>query len=231
MGAIVEAIDLVVGDARSTPLCFGVGPREIVGLLFPPGKPRLPVLRTLAGLDAAMRGEVRLPRRGHVAITTSPERLADALVTRPELVLVDVANDVGDRDAWARLARERAMGTSFVLATANVDQACRCDRVSLASWEGDELSLAIKELVPRMNSQVQEFLAVLGEAQHRRAGSMAAELRRLNVASRALLAEMHRCAHARQELNAWRSATADLAAASLSDHVLDAVIAGETENR
>jgi hypothetical protein len=226
MGAIVEAIGLVVGDTRSTPLSFGVSPGEIVGLLFPPGKPRIPVLRVLAGLDAAIVGEVRLPARGHVAVTTSPERLADALVTRPELVLVDAANDVGDDDVWARFASERALGTSFVLATANVDHACRCDRISLASWEGDELSRAITELVPRMNSLVQEFLAMLGEAPHRRTGSMAAELRRLNVGSRALLAEMNRCARARQEMLAWRSASADLAAASLSDRMLDAVIAG-----
>ena len=142
------------------------------------------------------------------------------------LVRYIAANDVGDPGAWARLASERALGTSFVLATANVDQACRCDRVSLASWEGDELSRAIKELVPRMNSLVQEFLAMLGEAPHRRTGAMAAELRRLNVASRALLAEMRRSASARPEMRAWRTASADLAAASLSDRVLDAVIAG-----
>lgn len=226
MSAIIEAVDLVVGDARSAPLSFGVAAGEIVGLLFPPDKPRVPVLRALAGLAAVRGGEVRFPGRGRVVVATSRERLADALSTRPQIVLLDdAANDVDDHKLWARLAGERALGTSFVLTTASVGHAYRCDRVSLASWDGVELTRAITELVCRMRSQVQEFLAVLGEARHRRIPSLAADLRRLNVGSRALLAEMHRCAHAQEEILAWHAASAELAATSIGDRVLDTLIA------
>jgi len=227
MGAIVAAIDLVVGDARSAPLSFHVATGEIVGLLFPPGKPRVPVLRALAGLDAAIAGEVRFPDRGRVVVAAPGQKLTAALSMQPDLVLLDAANDVADRNTWARLASERAVGTSFVVATSNLDEACHCDRVSLAAWDAVELSRAITELAREMNSQVQEFLALLGEARHRRTASMAADLRRLNVGSRALLDEMRRCARARDEITAWHVASAALAGASVSDRVLDAVIADD----
>jgi hypothetical protein len=76
-----------------------------------------------------------------------------------------------------------------------------------------------------MNSQTQEFLAVLGEAQHRRNGSLAADLRRLNVGSRALLAEMRRFAQAEDEMVACQTAASRVAGVSLNDRVLDAAIA------
>ena len=232
MGAIVEAIDLVAGYPPSTPISLGVSPGEIVGLLFPPAIPRAPILRALAGVDAALAGEVRLLRHGRIRIATSETPLSAVLSSRPDLVLLDAVEPSADRSMWARLARERARGTSFVVATASVDQACRSDRVSLASWEMDELTRAMQELVRRMNSQVQEFLAVLGDARARRleARSMAADLRRLKVGSQALLAEMQRCARARQELVAVRGAAAQVAAASVSDRLLDAVI-DEAEER
>jgi hypothetical protein len=225
MGAIVEAVDLVVGEAGSTPLSLGVAAGEIVGLLFPPGKPRVPVLRALAGLDPTIAGEVRFGGRGRVVVATPGPGLSEALSMQPDLVLLDAANDVADHNAWARLASERAVGTSFVVATSNLGEACHCDRVSLASWEIIELSRAVTDLARDMNSQVQEFLAVLGEGRHRRSASMAADLRRLNVGSRALLAEMRRCARARNEMRAWQAASEELAGASVSERMLDAVLA------
>jgi hypothetical protein len=231
-GAIVEAIDLVAGDPPSVPLSLGVAPGEIVGLLFPPARPRAPVLRALAGLDAAVAGEVRLLRHKRIEIAPSGKPLSTVLSSQPDLVLLDAAEERADRGMWAQLASGRARGTSFVVATASVDQACRGDRVSLASWEMDELTRAMQQLVRRMNSQVQEFLAVLGEARARdaRTGSMAADLRRLNVGSRALLAEMRRCASARTELLLVKSAAAQVASACVSDRLLDAII-GDARGR
>jgi hypothetical protein len=229
MVAIVEAIDLVVGDPRSTPFSVGVAPGEIVGLLFPPARPRTPVLRALAGLDGATAGEVRFPSQGRVAIASGRRPLADALSTQPDLVLLDAATDLGDRGTWALLAAERALGTSFVVATASVDEACRSDRVSLALWDMTELSCAIGELVREMTSRVQEFLALLGESQHRRSAVLAADLRRLNVGARALVAEMRRCASDGEGLLAWKAAAEDVNGAALSDRVLEAVIVEELD--
>jgi hypothetical protein len=225
MVAIVEAVNLVAGEPPSAPFSFGVATGEIIGLLFPPGKPRTPILRVLAGLDASVAGEVRLPGRGRIAIATTGQQLADALSMQPDLVLVDAANDAADHNMWARLAGERTLGTSFVVATSNIDQACRGDRVSLASWDMYELTCATTELVRQMASQTQEFLAVLEEAKHRRNGSLAADLRRLNVASRALLAEMRRRARAGDETVAWHTAAWRVAGVSVNDRVLDASIA------
>jgi hypothetical protein len=140
-------------------------------------------------------------------------------------VLLDVANDVADRNVWALLASERALGTSFVVATSRVDQACRGDRVSLASWSMRELVQTVTELLREMTSRAQEFRGLVGERRHARMGSMAAELRRLNVGSRALLAEMRRCAGAGEETLALRVATARVAGVSVNDHVLDEIIA------
>jgi ABC-type branched-subunit amino acid transport system ATPase component len=226
--AIVNAVNIAVGDPPSPPFSVGVAKGEIVGLLFPPGKPRTPILRVLAGLDAPVAGEVRFPCRGRIAISTAPQPLGTALSLQPDLVLFDAASDAADHNIWARLASERALGTSFVVATSSVDHACRGDRVSLASWDTYELTRAITELVRQMNSQTQEFLAVLGEAQHRRNGSLAADLRRLNVGSRALLAEMRRFAQADDEKVACQTAASRVAGVSLNDRVLDAAI-GEAQ--
>lgn len=230
MVAIVEAIDLVTGDPPSAPLSLAVAPDEIVGLLFPPVRPRVPILRALAGLDATVAGEVRFPGRRRILLATPGPPLSDALSSHPDLVVLD-AEQGADHSTWVRLATERARGTSFVVATASVDQASRSDRISLASWEMDELTRAIQELVRQMTSQVQEFLAVLGEGQqHHRSASLAADLRRLNVGSRALLGEMRLCARDREDHLVCETAEEHIAGASVSDRLLDAVIA-ETQDR
>lgn len=222
---VIEATDLVVGDPPSAPLSLGVATGEIVGLLFPPNKPRMPILRALAGLEGAVAGHIRSAGRGRVVVAATDRPLGDALSTLPDLVLLDAASDPADHNLWARLASERALGTSFLVATVNLDQACHGDRVSLASWEMYELTHATTELMQQMTSKTREFLAALGEARHRRRGALAADLRRLNVGSRALLAEMRRCAHGGDEMFAWHAAEGKIAGVSLNDRVLDAVIA------
>lgn len=225
MSAIVEALELLVGDAPSGPLSLAVDAGEIVSLLFPSSRPRTPVLRALAGVDAPSAGEVRFPRPGRVVLATQGMSLSDVLASRPDLVLVDAANDALDRRAWARIAAERAGGTSFIIATASVDEAYRADRVSLVAWELAELTRAIQELARRMNSDVQEFLAVLEESQHGRTAPLASELRRLNAGARALLAEMRRRAHAVEDRLALQNAAAQVAVASVDENVLETVIA------
>ncbi len=229
MGAIVEAISVVVGGAPSIPLSLGVGPGEIVGLLFPPDRPRMPVLRALAGLDSPVAGEVRVAGRRRILLAKPGQQLSAVLSSQPDLVLVDAANDVADRGTWALMASERALGTSFVVATASVEQACRSDRMSLASWERDELTRALQDLARQMTSQVQEFLAVLGEARHRGTGSKAADLRRLNAGARILLAEMRLRTRATGDEHAFHRAAAALSGASLSDRLLDSVIAEDQD--
>jgi hypothetical protein len=222
--------DVSIGRWPADPLSLDVASGEIVGLLFPVAKPRAPVLRALAGLDATGSGELRLAGRGPIVIATLGQPLFDALSAQPAVVLLDVANDVADRNVWALLASERALGTSFVIATSRVDQACRGDRVSLASWSMAELVLTLTELVRDMTSQAREFRALLGERRHARTGSMAADLRRLNVGARALLTEMRRCALAGEETLVLRAATARVAGVSMSDRVLDELIA-EAQDR
>jgi hypothetical protein len=225
MGAIVEAIDLVVGAPPSAPFSLTVATSEIVGLLFPVAKPRTPVLRVLAGLDTTVAGEVRFPCHGRVVVAATGQPLSDALSKQPDLVLLDAASDVGDHNMWARLASERALGTSFVIATSSLAQAYRSDRVSLVSWGMNELTRTSTELVRQIASQTHEFLAVLAEGQPRRSGALAADLRRLIVGSRALLSEMRRRARAGEEMVAWHTAAWRLARVSLNDRLLDAAIA------
>ncbi len=228
--SLVEAVNLVAGAPPSAPLSLQVGPGQIVALLFPPGKPRAPVLRVLAGLDAAVSGDVRFPTGGRIAIATTGQALRDALSLLPDLVALDAGNDEGDHNGWARLASERGLGTSFLIATTNLNEACRCDTMMLISWDMRDLMYAMADLLLRMSSQTEEFLGALGEAQGLRIGQLAADLLRLNLGARALLAEMRRLAHAGDEVAAWHIAMGQVAAVSLNDRVLG-VAAAEAQDR
>jgi hypothetical protein len=230
MSAIVEAINVVTGNPASPPLTLSVGPGEIVGLLFPSRRPRTPTLRVLAGLDAPLAGEVRRPKRSRIVLAEPDRPLSDALASQPALVLIDSAAEVSDRNTWAMLASERAVGTSFLVATANIDQAYRSDRVSLASWEANDLGRAIHDIARRMSSEMQEFLAVIDEMQWRKALPLASELRRLNAAGRALVEEARERARSTAERLAAQTSREQLAAVSIADKVLDALIA-EAQDR
>jgi hypothetical protein len=223
-GPLVEAVDVVVGARSSCPLSFSVGTGEIVGLLLPLTTPRCPLLRVLAGLDAPTAGEVRLGS-GRVCVVTTSRGLSEALAAQPDLVLFDAGDGAGNRDTWARLAAERALGTSFVIATSSLDQACRSDRVSLASWDGYQLRRTLTELSSQLALETQELVGALAEGRVPRTGALAADLRRLKIGSRALLAEMGRCARARDETTAWYAAARRLETVSLDDRMLEALIA------
>jgi hypothetical protein len=222
---MVEAVDMAVGSPPSAPLSLRVAQGEIVGLLFPLARPRTPVLRALAGLEAPFAGEVRFPCRARVRVAATARELSNALSAQPDLVLLDVANATADHDTWARLASERALGTSFVVATSSLDQACRGDRVSLASWSVYELARTLTELLDQMAVQTRDFLAVHAQGHARRSGALAADLRRLKIGSHALLREMRRHARAGAETATWHAAVWRFAHISLDDRVLDDAIA------
>jgi hypothetical protein len=223
-GPLLEAIDAVVGDSRSPPFSLCVGTGEIVGLLLPLSRPRLPILRVLAGAGAPVVGEVSRGR-ARIRVAATREALSDVLSTQPDLVLFDAGDGPADHDTWARLATERALGTSFVVATSSLDQACRSDRVSLASWDMYELTRTVPELSSQMTLETHELLAALGQGKPRRTGALAADLRRLKIGSQALVAEMRRCARTQDEMTAWHVAARRLDCLSLADRVLDALIA------
>lgn len=231
MSAILEAVDLVVGEpASSPPLSLQVANAEIVGLLFPEARPRAPLLRTLAGFDAPRAGRLRVPERRRVVLASTGDTLSAALSSEPDVVVLDAEERTTDRNTWARIASERALGTSFVVATSSVDQAYRSDRVCLAGWDPLALSKAVSEIAHRMTSDVQEFLAVLGEYRHRGGPVLAAELLRLNRAARDLVAEMRRLSRSHEERWEIQRTAADLAAVAVNDSVLQSVIA-EGEDR
>jgi hypothetical protein len=74
--AVLEALDLVADEsASSSPLSLRVGNAEIVGLLFPAGRPRGPILRVLAGFDAPKTGHLRIPHRGSPLLAAELLRL------------------------------------------------------------------------------------------------------------------------------------------------------------
>ncbi len=226
MSAVLEAIDLVAGEpASSPPLSLEVANAEIVGLLFPEARPRAPLLRALAGFDAPRAGHLRIPQRRRVVLASTGETLSAALSSEPDIVVLDTEERTADRNTWARIASERALGTSFVVGTSSVDQAYRSDRVCLAGWDPLALAKAVAAIGRRMTSDVQEFLALLGEYRHRGGPVLAAELLRLNHAARDLVAEMRRLSRSSEERSAIQRTAADLAAVAVNDNVLHSVIA------
>ncbi len=230
MSAVLEAIDLVVGDpASSPPLSLQVANAEIVGLLFPEGRPRAPLLRALAGFDAPRAGQLRTPQRRRVVLASTGDPLSAAQSSEPDIVVLDVDERTADRNTWARIASERALGTSFVVGTSSLDHAYRSDRVCLAEWDRLALTKAFAALARRMTSEVQEFLAVLGEYEHRGGSLLAADLLRLNRAARDLVAEMRRLSRSREERSDLQRSAADLAAVTIDEKVLHSVVADEED--
>jgi len=231
VSAVLEAIDLVVGEPESTPpLSLQVGNAEIVGLLFPEARPRAPLLRALAGFDAPRSGHLHTPQRRRIVLASTGETLSAALSPEADLVVLDADARTTDRNTWARIASERALGTSFVVGTSSIDHAYRSDRVCLAEWDVLALSNAVTALARRMTSQVQEFLTVLGEYRHGGGPVLAAELLRSNRAARDLMAEMQRLSRSSEERSDLQRTAADLAAVAVDERVLHSVIA-DAENR
>jgi ABC-type multidrug transport system ATPase subunit len=231
VSAVLEAIDLVVGEPASfPPLSLQVESAEIVGLLFPEAKPRAPLLRALAGFDAPRAGRLSMPQRRRIVLASTGETLSAALSSEPDVVVLDADERTTDRNTWARIAGERALGTSFVVATSSVEHAYRSDRVCLAGWDRLALSKATSTLASRMSTEVRELLAVLGQCQHRGDSALAAELLRLNRAARDLLAEMRRLSRSREERSDLQRTAADLAAVAVDEKVLHSVIA-DAEDR
>lgn len=231
MSSILEAVDLVAGDSVSCrPLSLRVGSAEIVGLLFPEARPRAPLLRALAGFDAPRAGHLRVPQRRRIVLASTGETLSAALSSQPDVVVLDAEERTTDRNTWARIAGERALGTSFVVATSSVDHAYRSDRVCLAGWDALALSNAVAGLGRRMTSHVQEFLAVLGEYGHRGGPVLAADLLRLNRAVRDLIAEMRHLSYSSEQRCDVQRTEADLAAVTVDEKVLRSVIA-DAEDR
>lgn len=231
MSAVLEAVDLVVGEPSSSPpLSLEVANAEIVGLLFPKERPRAPLLRALAGFDAPRAGHLRIPERRRIVLASTADTLSTALSSEPDVVVLDAEEQTTDRNTWARIASERALGTSFVVATSSIDHAYRSDRVCLAEWDVLALSKAVSTIASRMTSDVQEFLAVLGEYRHRGGPVLAAGLLRLNHAARDLVAEMRRISRSNEERSEIRRTAADLAAVAIDEKVLNSVIA-EAEDR
>lgn len=186
MSAILEAVEVVTDAAgKSPPLSLEVARGEIVGLLFPEGRSRKPLLRALAGLDAPRGGQVRVPRRKRIVLAGTGAPLAAALSPDPDLVVLDAGNEHSPGDTWTRIAYERARGTSFLVGTSSVDLAYRSDRVSLAEWDPSAATLT-------MSRYAQEFVAIVEACRDRYDPAVAAELRRLNRAARDVLAEQQR---------------------------------------
>jgi hypothetical protein len=231
VSAVLEAVGLVVGEpASSPPLSLQLGNAEIVGLFFPEGRRRAPLLRALAGFDAPRAGSIRTSDRRRIVLASTGETLSAALTSAPDVVVLDIDERTTDRNTWARIASERALGTSFVVATSSVDHAYRSDRVCFAGWDAAALSSAFSALARRMTSQVQEFLAVLGEYRRRGGSELAADLLRLNHAGRDLLAEMRRLPRSSEYQRILQRTAADLAAVAIDEKVLHSVIA-DAENR
>lgn len=232
MRTIVEAVDLVVGEPPSDPVSICLHDREIVAMLFPVGRCRGPLVRALAGVDPPRAGVVHLFDDARVVIANEASPLAAAFDLQPDLVLVDgLVDHLGphaEREAWVRMASERERGASVLLATASADVAYRCDRVSLAMWEKDELFREIDSVRHRMHGLVRD---VLETADERKAPGayLAREIRRLSMAARALLAELRRFMSSREDLVQMHTAAVDVASELVSDHVLDALIADGDE--
>jgi hypothetical protein len=108
------------------------------------------------------------------------------------------------------------------------DVAYRCDRVSLAMWEKDELFREIDSVRSRMHGLVREVVEP-ADVRKPPGAYMAREIRRLGMAARALLVELRRFMSSREDVVHMHTVAADMASELLSDRVLDALIADGDE--
>jgi hypothetical protein len=232
MQAILEATELVVGDPPASPVSFVLRRGEILGLLFPPSRPRAPLLRVLAGMAQPREGAVRYPG--------SPPRVAIAVGGWPhgcepeaDLVLIDglmeAANDGEARETWARLAGQREQGTSIVLATSLEEDAYRSDRVSLAMWSSDEAMRAARRLHESLHALVVAFLRVTERGKATPNAALAAQVRRLSRAARDLIAEGRRKARDSEQLVSVKQLASELSGDLMDERFLDAMIAQERD--
>lgn len=229
MDSLLEAKEVVVGNPPSPPISVSVQSGEILGLLFPPNRPRLPLLRALAGVERPVTGNVRYRTQAPRVALVGSGSVSDAFDSQPELLLIDGetggARDDEGRGLWARLAAERECGMAVVIATEVEEQAYRSDRVSLAMWQPEDLVRALETLSGRMHQLTNVFLDLLKASQQAPTAAVAARLRRLSQAAKDLLAEWRRQAHDTEEVLRVLRIGSDLAADSVDDRVLEALIA------
>ncbi len=230
--SILRVVDLKVNDSPARPLSFDVERGEIHTLLFPPNVERGPVLQVLSGLAPPQAGKVEMPSGPvRVAMVRRGETPSDVRNPAPDILVVDdpvpPANDREIHDSWARLATERARGSTIILATSVEEQAYRGDRVSLAMWDEIELRDAYMRLGKHMTSLVGEFLHLFEEGKRSSYASVAQDLQRLNQAARDLVRE------GRSYRDGWRLLSAvsrELASQQIDDRVLRAAIRGANED-
>jgi hypothetical protein len=236
MDAVLKAVDLVVGEPPSPSVSLSVRRGEILGLLFPPRRPRMPLLRALTGVEPSRSGSVLHPGKvPHVALVGS-RSLSDAFESQPDLLLVDGTFDAAlepepeGRAFWARLAAERECGTAIILATESEEQAYRSDRVTLAMWDGLDVTKALEGLSRRMHRLTIEFLRLIERSEVVPTAMVAVILRRLNRAAKDLLAEGRRLIRDSEQVVEMARLASDLAADSVDDSVLETMILREQDN-
>jgi ABC-type hemin transport system ATPase subunit len=231
MSAVLQADAVVVGDPPSQPVSLALGRGEILGLLFPEGAPRRPMLRALAGLDSPRSGEVRLAGTRRIVLVSPGSSSAEAFAVPADVVFLDGLADVQDgraeRAAWARLAAERECGTAIVLATGDARQAYRSDRVVLAMRTTTDVTRALLQLSRRMQLLVGEVVRLLDAPKGTANPALAAELRRLARGSGELLAAARALARDKEERLYVEEVSAELASVSLDDRVLDLITPGD----
>ncbi|HEX8789398.1 MAG TPA: hypothetical protein VF765_00500 [Polyangiaceae bacterium] len=104
---------------------------------FREAQARAPLLRALAGFDAPRAGHVRTPQRRRIVLASTRETLSAALSSQPDIVVLDADASTTDRNTWARIASERALGTSFVVGTSSLDlQRTAADVAAVAVDDG-----------------------------------------------------------------------------------------------
>jgi hypothetical protein len=221
----------VLVDLCPEPVALQIRAGEIVGLLFPGRRPvYLGEVRVQGPGSECKTARIAMTGETSFAVVSA---LAWALATRPSVAIVDGLFEFPDRGAeraWGLLRAACEQGVAVVVATAAVEQARRFDRVLLVSWNVTQLREASGHLKVAMHARVARLLELLPDENRPRVRSVAMELRALNVAARALLAELRRVGRTQEDVLLTHQLAAELATESVSDRVLDALI-GPSENR